>query len=116
VVKGYEESDSLRSRVDGVLQAQLKAIEAQIEENNSDRQKIQSAIVSCQEIAKLSLGMKASVVIRKEVKKLKKEMEEEVEQAKNLLDRVAQSETYKVYNSLSRVLKLFQHSLCLHYY
>ena len=72
VVNGYKEGDAVRGRVDGVLQTKLKAIEAQIAENNNGRQKIQSAIVSCLEMAKLSPGMKASAVIREEVKKMKK--------------------------------------------
>ena len=89
VVSGYKEGDAVRGRVNGVLQTKLKAIEAQIEENNNGRQKIQSAIVSCQEMAKLSPGMKVSAMIREEVKKMKKEMKEEMELAKNLLDFVA---------------------------
>ena len=99
----------MRGRVDEVLQAKLKAIKVEIAENNNGRQKIQSAIATCQEIAELSPGMKGSVVIRKEVEQLNKTMKEEVVQAKHVLDRVAPSENNKVYNSLSRVLKLFQH-------
>ena len=48
ILKGYEKGGTIRDRVDGVLQSKLKAIEAQIAENNNSRQKIQSAIVSCQ--------------------------------------------------------------------
>ena len=106
VVKGFKTGDAMRGRVDGVLQAKLKVIEAQIAENNSGRQKIQSAIVSCQEIAKLSPGMMVSPVIRKEVEQLKKKIKEEVEKAKSFLDRVAPSEKNKVYNFLSRVLTM----------
>ena len=83
----------MRDRVDGVLQAKLKAIQAQIAENNNGRQKIQKAIVSCQEMAKLSPGMKVSPVIQKKVEQMKKEMEAEVEQAKSLLDCFAPSQT-----------------------
>lgn len=50
------------------VQAMLKAIEAHIAENNNGRRKIQSAMVTCQEMmAKLSPGIKASSVIIKEV-------------------------------------------------
>ena len=89
LVNGYQEGDAVRGQVNGVLQTKLKAIEAQIEENNNGRPKIQSAIVSCHQMAKLSPGMKASAMIREDVKKMKKEMKEEVELAKNLLDFVA---------------------------
>jgi len=58
VLKSFEERDAMRDRVDGVLQAKLKAIQVQIAEKYSGRQKIQSAIVSCKEIAKLSPAMK----------------------------------------------------------
>ena len=86
VLKGYETGDVMRGRVDGVLQAKLKAIEAHIAENNNGRKKIQSAIASCREIAKLSPGMKVSNVIRKKIKQMKKEMKDEVDRVKNLLD------------------------------
>ena len=89
VLNGYKEGDGMRGRVDGVLQTMLKAIEAQIAENNNGRQKIRSAIVICQEMAKLSPGMKTSAVIRKKIEQMKKEMKGEVEQAKNFLNRVA---------------------------
>ena len=91
ILKGFKTGDAMRGRVDGVLQAKLKAIVSQIEENYSGRQKIQLAIVRCQEMAKLSSGMKASTVIRKKLEQMKKEMEYEVEQAKNFLDCVAPS-------------------------
>ena len=93
VVNGYKEGDAVRGRVDGVLQTKLKAIEAQIAENNNGRQKIQKAIVSCKEMAKLSPAMKLSPVIQKKIKQMKKEMEAEVEQAKILLDHIALSQT-----------------------
>jgi len=96
VLKGFEEGDAMRGRVDGVLQAKLIAIEAQIAVNNSGRQKIQSAVARCQKIAKLSLEMKLSSVIKKEVKQLKKKMKEEVEQAKILIDCVAHPPQAKV--------------------
>ena len=96
----------MRGRVEEVLQAKLKAIKVEITENNNGRQKIQSAIATCQEIARLSPGMRASVVIRKEVEQLNKTMKEEVVQAKHVLDRVAPSENNKVYNSLSRVFTM----------
>ena len=89
VLNGFKEGDVMRGRVDRVLQTKLKAIEAQIAENNNRQQKIQSAIARCQEMAKLSTRMKASAVIRKKIEQMKKEMRGEVEQAKNLLDRVA---------------------------
>ena len=89
VLKGFEAGDAMRGRFDGVLQAKLKAIEAQIAKNNSGRQKIQSAMARCQKIAKLSLEMKLSPVIKKEVKQLKKKMKEELGQAKILIDCVA---------------------------
>ena len=89
VLNGYKAGDAMRGRVDGVLQAMWKAIEAQISENNDGRRKIQSAIVICQEMAKLSPGMKLSAVIRKKIEQMKKEMKGEVEQTKNLFDRVA---------------------------
>ena len=89
VLNGFKEGDVMRGRVDRVLQTKLKAIEAQIAENNNRQQKIQSAIARCQEMAKLSPGMKASAVIRKKIEQMKKEMRGEVEQAKNFLDRVA---------------------------
>ena len=89
VVNGFEKGDLMRDRVDGAFQAKLKAIEAQIADNNNGRQKIRSAIVSCREIAKLSPAMKVSPVIRKEVQQLKKKMKEEMEQAKILLNCVA---------------------------
>ena len=89
MLNGFKEGDAMRGRVDGVLQAKLKAIVAQIEENNNGRQKIQSVIVICEEMAKLSHGMKVSPVIRKKIEQMKKEMEAEVEQAKNFLNRVA---------------------------
>ena len=79
----------MRGRVDGVLQAKWKAIEAQIAENNNGRRKMQAAIVICQEMAKLSSGMKTSAVIRKKIEQMKKEMKGEVEQAKKILDHVA---------------------------
>ena len=75
--------------MDEALQAKLKAIVAQIAENNNGRQKIQSAIVICEEMAKLSPWMKLSAVIRKKIKKIKKEMKAEMEQVKILLDHVA---------------------------
>ena len=87
----------MRGRVDGVLQTKLKAIQAQIAENNIGRQKIQAAIVSCQEMAKLSPGMKVSPVIQKKIEQMKKEMEAEVEEAKNLLDHIAPSEINVIY-------------------
>ena len=83
----------MRDRVDGVLQTKLKAIKAQIAENNSGRQKIQKAIVSCKEMVKLSPAMKLSPVIQKKIKQMKKEMEAEVEQAKILLNYIAPSQT-----------------------
>ena len=86
VLNGYKAGDAMRGRVDGVLQTKLKAIEAKVAENNNGRQKIQSAIVICQEMAKLSPGMKLSAVIRKKIEQMKKEMKGEVEQAKNLFD------------------------------
>jgi len=95
--KGFKESEAIRGKVDGVLQAKLKTIEAQIEENNYWRQKIQSVIFSCQGMAKLSPEMTASFVIRKEVKQLKKLMKEQVEQTESVLNRAASSET-KVHN------------------
>ena len=106
VVKAFEKGDAMRGRVNEVLQAKLKAIKVEITENNNGRQKIQSAIATCQEIAGLSPGMRASVVIRKEVEQLNKTMKEEVVQAKHVLDRVAPSENNKVYNSLSRVFTM----------
>ena len=93
VLKGYEKGGTMRNRIGGALQAKLKAIVVQIAEKNNGRQKIQSAIVSCQEIAKLSLAMKLSSVILKKIEQMKKEIKEEVEKAKNLLDNVAPSET-----------------------
>jgi len=47
VLKEFEKGDAVRGRVNGVLRLKLKAIVAQIAENNNCRQKIQSAIVSC---------------------------------------------------------------------
>ena len=52
----------------------MKATEAQIAENNCVHEKIQSAIVSCQEMAKLSDRIKVSDVIRKKVEELKKKL------------------------------------------
>ena len=93
VLKGFEKGGTMRDRVDGVLQTKLKAIKAQIAENNSGRQKIQKAIVSCKEMVKLSPAMKLSPVIQKKIKQMKKEMEAEVEQAKILLNYIAPSQT-----------------------
>ena len=50
VLKGFEKGDAMRNRVDGVLQAKLKAIEGEKGEYNNGSQKIQSAIVRCREI------------------------------------------------------------------
>ena len=88
VLNGFKAGDATRGQVDGVLQAKLKALQAQIAENNRSRQKIQSAIVICQEMAKLSPGMKLSAVIQKKIKQMKKEMKAEVEQARIFLDHV----------------------------
>jgi len=101
----YEKEDAIRGRVDGVLQAKLKVILAQITENKNCRQKIQSAIATCQEIAKLSPGMKASVVIRKKIEQMKKEMKGELQNVKNLLDLFvpAQVKVYK-FTHFSRYL------------
>ena len=111
VVKGFEKGDAMRGRVDEVLQAKLKAIKVEIAENNNGRQKITSAIATCQDIAELSHGMKVSPVIRKEIEQLKKEMKEEVEQAKNLFDRaVAPSVTEKLHTIPYLVCWLLQHS------
>ena len=63
----YEKEDAIRGRVDGVLQAKLNVILSQITENKNGRQNIQSAIATCQEIAKLPSGMKASVIIQKKI-------------------------------------------------
>ena len=89
VLKCFKAGELMRGRVNGVLQAKLKALQAQIADNNKRRQKIQSAIVCCEEIAKLSTGMKTSAVIRKKIEQMKKEMKGEVEHAKNFLNRVA---------------------------
>ncbi len=98
VLNGYKAGDAMRGRVDGELQTKLRAIEAQIAENNSGRRKIQSAVVSCEEMAKLSPVMKVSAVIRKEIKQWKKKMKEECEKAKNVLDCIAHSSETIVYN------------------
>ena len=63
----YEKEDAIRGRVDGVLQAKLNVILSQITENKNGRQNIQSAIATCQEIAKLPSGMKASVITQKKI-------------------------------------------------
>ena len=97
MLKGFEEGDAMRDRVNGILQSKLKTIEAQIAENNNGRQKIQSAIVSCKKIAKLSPGMKVSSVIQKKIKQMKKEMDAKVKQAKNLLDHVGLSQANVIY-------------------
>ncbi len=99
ILKGFKTGDAMRGRVDGVLRAKLKALETQIEENYSDRQKIQLAIVKCQEMAKLSSVMKASTVIGKKLEQMKKEMKYELEQAKIFLDCVALSpkKVFKAY-------------------
>ena len=89
VLNGFKAGDATRGRVDGVLQAKLKALQAQIADNNKRRQKIQSAIGICHEMVNLSHGMKASAAIRKKIEQMKKEMKGEVEQAKILLDHVA---------------------------
>jgi len=99
VLKGYETCDPIRGRVDRVLQAKLKALETLKEDNNNCQQKIQSAIASCREMAKLSPGMITSAVIQKKIEMMKKEMKEEVERSKNFLHRVDSSET-NVYNSI----------------
>ena len=92
MLKGFKAGDAMRGRVDGVLQAKLRALQAQIAENNNGRRKILAAIVCCQEMAKLSPGMKTSAVMRKKLEQMKKQMKGEVEQAKNLLERHAQAQ------------------------
>ena len=103
VLKGFETGDTIRGLVDRVLQAKLKALKTLMEENNHCQQKIQSAIVNCQEIAKLSPRMITSAVIQKKIEKMEKEMKKEVEESKNFLDRVYLSET-NVYNAIHHSL------------
>jgi hypothetical protein len=93
ILKGLEKGDTIRGRVDGVLQAKLKTFETQIVENRVFRQKIRAAIASCQEMAKLSPEMKVSAVIQKKLKEMKKEMQGEFEQARKLFDHVIPSQT-----------------------
>ena len=102
-MKGFETGDTIRGLVDRVLQAKLKALKTLMEENNHCQQKIQSAIVNCQEIAKLSPRMITSAVIQKKIEKMEKEMKKEVEESKNFLDRVYLSET-NVYTAIHHSL------------
>ena len=90
VLEGFKAGDeAMRGRVDGVLQVKLKAFQA---ENNNDRQKIPLTIMhqlsTNGQTANTLVCIKASALIRKEVKQLKKQMKEEVEQVKNLLDHI----------------------------
>jgi len=93
ILKGLEKGDTIRGRVDGVLQVKLKTFETQIVENRVFRQKIRAAIASCQEMAKLSPEMKVSAVIQKKLKEMKKEMQGAFEQARKLFDHAIPTQT-----------------------
>ena len=66
------------------LHAKITVLEAEIEVNSGIRQKIRSAITSCQEMGQLSPAVKASSFIKEELKQKMKEAKEELKRAQHL--------------------------------
>ena len=66
------------------LHSKIKVLEAEIEVNSGIRQKIRSAITSCQEMDQLSPAVKASSFIKEELKQKMKEAKEELKRAQKL--------------------------------
>lgn len=66
------------------LQSKIRILEAEMEVNLGIRQKIRSAIASCQEMGQLSPAVKASSFIKEELKQKMKEAKEELKRVQNL--------------------------------
>ena len=84
----FYKGDNIRGKVDKELQAKMKAIQAQIVENNSCRHKIRHLIENCLEISKLSAAIKVSPEMRMQIQEASEEAQREVEQAELLLNHV----------------------------
>lgn len=66
------------------LRAKIQVLEEEIEVSSCIRQKIRSAITSCQEMGQLSPAVKASSFIKEELKQKMKEAKKELERAQQL--------------------------------
>ena len=69
------------------LQAKLDAVKAQIKENRVHKEKLLVVIANCQKMKQLPAASKATKSLWKNLKRMQKEMKEEVEQADNFLKR-----------------------------
>ena len=69
------------------MQAKLDAVKAQIKENRIHKEKLLAVIANCQKMKQLPAASKATKSLWKNLKRMQKEMKEEVEQADNFLKR-----------------------------
>ena len=82
------------------MQAKLDAVKAQIKENRIYNEKLTAVIANCQKMKQLPVASKATKSLWKNLKRLQKEMKEEVEQADSFLKRT----TTKIVGRVNEVI------------